>query len=116
MADDNGRSRGVLEGHVRSILSVIIVALVGWVGLTLSEVHTQVAVLNTQVVVLGEQVSALQEQREDHMSGAYAMREFDLLDGKISAQEVRHGARFDALEARIARIEDSGFPHHEQAR
>lgn len=75
--DRTGRDRSPLERHVQSILLVLVMALLGWVGSTLVKLTTSVAVIETQMGTFNAQMSGTYRTSDAQRDMADINRQLD---------------------------------------
>lgn len=60
-----------MERHVQTVLGAIIIALILWVGNTLTTNQTQMAIMHTNLTVLTDEVSKLRAKVEQGVDDRY---------------------------------------------
>jgi len=85
-----------LERHVQSLIGVLVVGLLGWVGLTLQTMTESVARLEEKVAGLERQLDFLQGQTRDRYTRGDATRDFDVMRKVLDD----HADRIKTLEKR----------------
>ncbi len=76
-----GDNRSVLERHVQTILVAILIGLVGWVGVSVSQSREAIARQQVQLGYMAEQLKNLHDSVSDMNYG--------VLDARLNAVEYR---------------------------
>ena len=97
MAEIASETSRTLERHFQSIIGVIVIGVLGWVGYNVNDTAKQIAVLGTQLEALQEQVDDLKEGTRERYTKTDAARDFLLRDSNINSLL----ARIDRLEGRV---------------
>lgn len=85
-----------LEKHVQTVLVGITTALLLWVGSSVSQSRTEIAVLRQEVIGLSSTIEKLEGRTSERYRSSEAIKDLQLRDNRI-----------DSLESRIKYLEDS---------
>lgn len=73
---DQAQERSVFEQHAQTIISLGIVALLGWGGMTLNEMQKQIAGMSAQMATLQTEVSTLRQLDRDRYTSTKASEDW----------------------------------------
>jgi len=84
----------ILEQHAQTLIMVIVIGLLGWVGMTLNTLQTNVAQMTAKIESLQSEVQYLRTLNDDRYSAkqaerdwAQARREMELIKDRLRILE-----------------------------
>lgn len=89
--------RTPMERHVQTVIQVVILAVLGWIGTTVVALRDSSNILTTQITELKKQVDAMQGRFGEYMPRSETQSRFEAHDAKHSDID----RRLDSIERKI---------------
>lgn len=89
--------RTPMERHVQTVIQVVILGVLGWIGNTVVSLRDSSNVLTTQITELKQQVNAMQGRFGEYMPRSETQSRFEAHDAKHADID----RRLDSIERKI---------------
>jgi len=95
------QEKAPFERHVQTVIQVIVIAIVAWVGKTTQDSSIEIARLSERIEGMKSNIKTLSNKVNDRYTSDDAVKDMQIIDRRFQG----FGERFERIERRLEKLE-----------